>query len=398
MRNIPREVWVEPYFSELDHTGRYLVLYLWAHRDVAGLVWMTPAQIAAGCGCTEEEADDVLGGLAADRRILMGRGIVWIIDSALYPEGRKGFWTSAICTVLGRVREPAVRNAWLEHHTTIYPEVVDQVSRLSEEPGREPLIPQAATWFTLDDPRIEADVAAVWREYERLHRPARLTQYRRRKILERLTDRYTNTETGEIRVASVEDLCAALRGYRKDRGVSTQPETQVFMTREQCEGWVRLGLDVVPPLMIVKPPVAAPAKRRAPKRALFNGRDDYPWPSVEALVQLWNDTRPAELPAVAMLTDDRRTAAAIALDEFPERSFWEAAIAELAHSRFLRGLEASKEHPNWKADFDWLFGRNKQGVSNLARLVEGRYRDTQGAEGRSRMLKDLAEFAAGGHA
>jgi hypothetical protein len=110
---------------------------------------------------------------------------------------------------------------------------------------------------------------------------------------------------------------------------------------------------------------APPAPPRPPTPA--------PWPSAEALVELWNERAPAECPRVKALSEARCKKAVRALRQFPERAMWESALTELRRSRFLRGLAPSNGHPNWKATFDWLLGSGKDGVENLLKLLEGNY-------------------------
>lgn len=100
------------------------------------------------------------------------------------------------------------------------------------------------------------------------------------------------------------------------------------------------------------------------------------WPSVEALAAVWNEHAPAELMAVEVYDSESRVRKAREfLIRYPDREWWVEAVKELKKSPFLRGLKAGKGHDKWKANFDWMFGKNKDGAENLVRLYEGVFRE-----------------------
>ena len=97
------------------------------------------------------------------------------------------------------------------------------------------------------------------------------------------------------------------------------------------------------------------------------------WPSVEALVDLYNDLAPDECPEVPpQLSPGRRKLATQALRAFPDPSFWERVFRMLGKSPKLRGLRPSPGYENWTADFDWLLAK-KDGVENYMKVHDGRY-------------------------
>src|SRR5262245_49211391 len=99
-----------------------------------------------------------------------------------------------------------------------------------------------------------------------------------------------------------------------------------------------------------------------------------PWPSPEALVELWNEHAPSECPRVRDLSEGRRRLASEALRKKPERAYWSSTISEIRRSSLLRGLTKSPGHENWRATFDWLLG-SKDKTENYVRVAEGAYRD-----------------------
>jgi hypothetical protein len=100
------------------------------------------------------------------------------------------------------------------------------------------------------------------------------------------------------------------------------------------------------------------------------------WPSPEALVELYNTTAPDECPEVTKLSPARRKKAKAYLAMFPDRTFWEETCAQIAASRFLRGLRPTANgHERFVADFDWLLTKGKDGSENCVKTYEGKYHD-----------------------
>lgn len=102
------------------------------------------------------------------------------------------------------------------------------------------------------------------------------------------------------------------------------------------------------------------------------GYEELPWPSVEALVKLYNDKSPDELAAVLIISPARAARVREMLKKFPQRTFWEECMAQLHASPLMRGLKKTPGHEHWRADFDWLLGK-KDGIENCVRLHDGRY-------------------------
>jgi len=99
------------------------------------------------------------------------------------------------------------------------------------------------------------------------------------------------------------------------------------------------------------------------------------WGTPEALVALYNAETPDELPAVVKLTEARRKKARLYLRQFPDRDFWLAVFSQISASPFLRGLRNSPGHQSFKATFDWLLTKGKDGTENVIKVYEGRYSD-----------------------
>jgi hypothetical protein len=96
------------------------------------------------------------------------------------------------------------------------------------------------------------------------------------------------------------------------------------------------------------------------------------WPSVEALVEMYNAQAPDECPEVPHISPGRRKLATKALRDFPDQSFWERVFRMLGKSPKLRGLRPSPGYENWTADFDWLLAK-KDSVENYMKVHDGRY-------------------------
>ena len=99
------------------------------------------------------------------------------------------------------------------------------------------------------------------------------------------------------------------------------------------------------------------------------------WSSAEALIKLFNEKTPEEIPAVMKLSPGRRQKANQNLKAFPERDFWVKVCEEYHKSSFLRGTSGRKPgHENFEANFDWLLSKGKDGTENCVKVWEGRYR------------------------
>jgi phage replication O-like protein O len=105
-----------------------------------------------------------------------------------------------------------------------------------------------------------------------------------------------------------------------------------------------------------------------------------PWGSPEALVAAYNAHIPRGHPRVTRLTEGRRKKARECLRQFPQEEFWRSVFEQIRHSRFLRGLSSSEGHRGFRADFDWLLGKDRHGIENCMKVAEGRYRDSHASD------------------
>ena len=98
--------------------------------------------------------------------------------------------------------------------------------------------------------------------------------------------------------------------------------------------------------------------------------------SPERLIALYDEETAEELPAVEKITPARLKKAREYLRLFPDEDFWHRVFAETHRSRFLQGLapQDGRSSP-FKASFDWLLSKGKDGIENCAKTYEGRYRD-----------------------
>lgn len=101
------------------------------------------------------------------------------------------------------------------------------------------------------------------------------------------------------------------------------------------------------------------------------------WPSPMLLIEKYNKETPDSLPAVEKVTPARLRKARDYLKIFADESFWSEAFQEIAKSDFLLGLKGSNGHEAFKANFDWLLTKGKDGTENVVKVFEGRYRNGQ---------------------
>jgi hypothetical protein len=107
-------------------------------------------------------------------------------------------------------------------------------------------------------------------------------------------------------------------------------------------------------------------------------QEPSPWPSPEALVARFNEITPASVPKIHALSPARRKKALQALALFPDQAFWDHVFAEYGQSRFLQGLQRSAGHERFKADFDWLLRKGQDGIENVVKVHDAKYRDAGG--------------------
>ena len=98
-------------------------------------------------------------------------------------------------------------------------------------------------------------------------------------------------------------------------------------------------------------------------------------PSAEALVALYHAAKPAECPAVSILSEERERKAMRYLVRFPQFAFWRKVFEELGRSMFLRGLNNGPGHESFRGDFDWLLTRGRDQTENAVKVAEEKYRD-----------------------
>jgi len=97
------------------------------------------------------------------------------------------------------------------------------------------------------------------------------------------------------------------------------------------------------------------------------------WGDPEVLIEKYNKETPNVLPAVEKITPARIKKARDYLKIFPDEEFWTEAFKEIAKSPFLLGLKKNPGHETFKANFDWLLTKGKDGTENVVKLYEGRY-------------------------
>ena len=139
-------------------------------------------------------------------------------------------------------------------------------------------------------------------------------------------------------------------------------------------------LTSAPPTVPILPTVPNPPKEETSSLVLSHSTRRKPaipvhgeWPSVEALVTLYNEQSAEECPAVQQLSEARIKKARRYLGQFPAQDFWEQVMRQIRDSPFLRGLRNRNGHTSFIADFDWLLTNGKDGSENVVKVHDGKY-------------------------
>lgn len=113
------------------------------------------------------------------------------------------------------------------------------------------------------------------------------------------------------------------------------------------------------------------------KKKIIHPISDEPknWPNPILLIAKYNAETPDCLPAIEKATPARLRKARDYLKIFPDESFWTETFQEIAKSDFLLGLRGNNGHESFKANFDWLLTKGKDGTENVVKVFEGRYRN-----------------------
>ena len=88
------------------------------------------------------------------------------------------------------------------------------------------------------------------------------------------------------------------------------------------------------------------------------------------LCKLWNaavESLP-NMPKANGVGGNRANAAKARIAEHPKRSWWRGYFARIMASDFLSGRKPGKDHPGWRATFDWALS-----PSNLAKVESGNF-------------------------
>jgi hypothetical protein len=112
------------------------------------------------------------------------------------------------------------------------------------------------------------------------------------------------------------------------------------------------------------------------KPSVFSDEKTYPLRLTPVVLMAWyNEQTPETHPKVHQLSPARRKKADQYLRMFPAADFWRTVFAEITSSSFLLGMKPSHSHECFRADFDWLLSKGKDGTENCLKVAEGKYRD-----------------------
>jgi len=110
--------------------------------------------------------------------------------------------------------------------------------------------------------------------------------------------------------------------------------------------------------------LATPPSPQAKKSEVLQGPD--------LIFQLYNENR-GELPEARALNKERRKKAAERWKENPSLEYWLEVCQKMQKSAFLLG----NNKRGWRANFDWLLGKDKNGAVNHLKVAEGAYEESQ---------------------
>ena len=154
--------------------------------------------------------------------------------------------------------------------------------------------------------------------------------------------------------------------------IQDQAEEKGIPVEEYVTDALKVAVSVYAGAKYAAQPKPPPRKRRVKKTPI---PETGPWPSVEALTNLYNEKTPDECPAVTRPSEARTKKAREYLRQFPDQDFWEQTFKEVWKSPFLRGHRNGNGHGSFIASFDWLLTRGKDGTENVLKTSEGQYQD-----------------------
>lgn len=116
-------------------------------------------------------------------------------------------------------------------------------------------------------------------------------------------------------------------------------------------------------------------KRREVNNTSHLGNGASPKFAAEDLIALYNETVNDNFSAVEKISEGRLKKARQYLKQFPQPEFWLEVFKELNRSSFLAGKTNNPGHESFRASFDWLLSKGKDGTENAVKVYEGKYRE-----------------------
>jgi hypothetical protein len=155
-------------------------------------------------------------------------------------------------------------------------------------PRRAPITPEG---LVPSDhlPEVVAEIERVWEAYvEIMNSTMTLTAGRREKIVARLADKIIDPATKKMRSATSDDLITAIRacraspwnmGENEERQVKNHPETYIFKSQEQLEGWLQKATQSPAPTPMADQGLISRSSERMLQKARALGDEPpvFPW-------------------------------------------------------------------------------------------------------------------------
>lgn len=187
-----------------------------------------------------------------------------------------------------------------------------------------------------------------------------------------ILDELAITQVGNVEWQNDGKTLAKLSNRRMLREIQKRAETKEKRAEAGKKGaarrWQKCGSSESSP---------SPSLFKSQKEKIIHPISDDPqkWPNPILLIAKYNAETPDCLPAIEKATPARLRKARDYLKIFPDESFWTEAFQEIAKSDFLLGLRGNNGHESFKANFDWLLTKGKDGTENVVKVFEGRYRN-----------------------
>jgi hypothetical protein len=284
-RGLLSDLWEDEYIVSL-HDSREVLFFIFCvinrRQSPAGVYRATPDQLWSDFRRPDVTVAEIEGWLQEFHeagKVVSDGAWRWVVNFVRHRREINPSIAGAIVSYMNGCTSKLIFDAWVKkyRHYAMLPEFFDQLAKKGLEltyTGPEALGGPAAPGIPAEKPAkhlFDDQVRDVWGFYcETMHLHLTLTDPRRDKIIDRLKDKITDPDTGQIRATTVNDLFRAIaacansdfhmgREEGKTRGkLFNVLERNILKDQEQLEQW----LSKSPP----RAAAPAPPRRRPPTR------------------------------------------------------------------------------------------------------------------------------------